>query len=105
MVILVDDGIATGASFHATIEAITELSPRRLVIAVPIAPRDVVDRMQPQVDELVVNTIPEPFIAVGHAYADFTQIDNAQVLASLRRAHHAMEKPAPTSLQSGGGQS
>ena len=85
-VILVDDGIATGATFFATIEAISELSPRRLVAAIPVAPQDNLSAVRSRVDELIVLTTPEPFIAVGHHYQSFNQVDDAQVLEYLDAA-------------------
>jgi len=88
-VILVDDGIATGATFFATIEAITELSPRRIVAAIPVAPRDTIVRVRRAVDELIVLATPEPFVAVGHYYENFTQVEDGQVLALLKAAQNA----------------
>jgi putative phosphoribosyl transferase len=88
-VILVDDGIATGATFNATIEAITELSPQRLVAAIPVAPEDNVGPLRSRVDELVVLATPEPFIAVGHHYQSFTQVNDAEVLEYLKAAEEA----------------
>ena len=85
-VILVDDGMATGATFLATVEAITEMSPRRVVAAIPVAPVDSASRVRGMVDELIVLSTPEPFMAVGHCYQNFTQVDDAQVLAYLRAA-------------------
>lgn len=85
-VILVDDGIATGATFFATIEAVMELSPRRVVAVIPVAPVDSVARVRRTVDELIVLATPEPFIAVGHYYQNFAQVDDAQVLAHLGAA-------------------
>ncbi len=85
-VILVDDGIATGATFFATIQALRDFSPQRLVAAVPVAPEDTVASMRRQVDELIVLAAPEPFVAVGHHYLNFPQVNDAQVLAFLNEA-------------------
>lgn len=85
-VILVDDGIATGATFFATIEAISELSPRRLVAAIPVAPQDNIAPVRSRVDELIVLATPEPFIAVGHHYQSFAQVDDNEVLEYLQAA-------------------
>jgi putative phosphoribosyl transferase len=85
-VILVDDGIATGATFFATIEAVMELSPRRIVAAIPVAPVDSAARVRNSVDELIVLATPEPFMAVGQCYQNFAQVDDAQVIAYLRAA-------------------
>ena len=91
-VILVDDGMATGATFFATIEAVMELSPRRVVAAIPVAPADTIARVRGTVDELVVLSTPEPFMAVGHYYQNFTQVDDAQVLAYLRAAQQRLRE-------------
>jgi putative phosphoribosyl transferase len=88
-VILVDDGIATGATFFATIEAVQELSPRRLIAAIPVAPLDNLALMRNRVDELIVIATPEPFVAVGHHYHNFSQVDDAQVLAYLKAARQS----------------
>ena len=85
-VILVDDGLATGATFFATLEAISELSPRRLVAALPVAPQDAVAPVRSRVDELIVLATPEPFLAVGHHYQSFAQVSDAQVLEYLKSA-------------------
>src|SRR5574341_510294 len=89
-VILVDDGIATGSTFFATIEAVTELSPRRLVAAIPVGPRETLIRVKSLVDELVVLEVPDPFSAVGNAYQDFTQVEDGQVVALLKKAQDAL---------------
>ena len=93
-VILVDDGIATGATFLATIEAVMELSPRRVVAAIPVAPVESVARVRNTVDELIVLATPEPFIAVGNYYQNFAQVDDAQVLAYLRAAQQRQRERA-----------
>jgi putative phosphoribosyl transferase len=85
-VILVDDGMATGATFFATIEAVSELSPRRLVAAIPVAPQDNLAPVRSRVDDLVVLATPEPFIAVGHHYQSFAQVEDAEVLEYLQAA-------------------
>jgi putative phosphoribosyl transferase len=85
-VILVDDGMATGATFFATIEALSKLSPRRLVAALPVAPQDNVSLLRDRVDDLVILATPEPFMAVGYHYHSFAQVDDAQVLAYLNAA-------------------
>ena len=94
-VILVDDGMATGATFFATIEAITELSPRRLIAAVPVAPPDNVGPARNRVDEFIVLATPEPFIAVGHHYRCFTQVNDEEVLQFLNAAKQARSAQVP----------
>lgn len=93
-VILVDDGIATGATFMATIEAVQELSPRRLIAAIPVAPLDSLVLVRNRVDELIVIATPEPFVAVGHHYHNFTQVDDTQVLAYLKGARQSQRAQA-----------
>lgn len=88
-VILVDDGIATGATFFASVEAIMELSPQRVVAAIPVAPYDSMIRLRGLVDELIVLATPEPFVAVGHHYRNFLQVGDAQVLTYLKSAKEA----------------
>ena len=94
-IILVDDGMATGATFFATIEAITELSPRRLVAAVPVAPEDNVDPVRRRVDEFIVLSTPDPFIAVGHHYQCFAQVNDTEVLEYLNAAQQARAVQMP----------
>lgn len=81
--IVVDDGIATGATARAALRALRSRSPRHLVLAVPVAPSETVAALAPEVDELVCLAQPEPFDAIGRFYDDFRQIDDDQVRAIL----------------------
>jgi putative phosphoribosyl transferase len=85
-VILVDDGIATGASLLADIRALRQLRPAKIVVAVPLAPALVCERLAHEVDEMVCVASPEPFGAVGQFYDDFSQVEDQEVIALL--AHH-----------------
>ena len=85
-VLLVDDGLATGATFEAAALALRELKPTRLVGAVPVSPPETAERVRALVDELVVLEVPEYFMAVGQVYADFRQVEDAQVLRLLKGA-------------------
>jgi len=89
IVILVDDGIATGASMLAAIGALRRRQPARVVVAVPVAASESLDDLRPQVDELVCGVVPEPFYAVGLAYRDFDQVSDDDVRALLERAFAA----------------
>ncbi len=89
-VLLVDDGIATGATFFASLDAIRDLKPRRLIAAVPVGPRETLQEVGRLVDELAVLQAPEPFFAVGSHYADFAQVDDADVLRYLNLAEEAL---------------
>jgi len=85
-VILVDDGIATGASVYAAIHALREMKPKKLVVAVPVAPISTRDWLRSSVDELVIAYAPEYFYAVGQFYDRFSQTTDEEVVTLLRRA-------------------
>ena len=85
-VILVDDGLATGASMRAAVEAVRGLGPERVVVAVPAAARQTSDELERTVDEVVCLLTPEPFFAVGMWYRDFSETTDDDVRAALARA-------------------
>ncbi len=89
-VLLVDDGIATGATFFASVDAVRDLKPRRLVGAIPVGPRETLEEVARKVDKLVVLEVPEPFFAVGSHYADFAQVEDADVIRYLDLAEQAL---------------
>ncbi len=82
-VILVDDGIATGYTMKAALAAIREQKPARIVVAVPVAPADVIPEMRRLADEVVVLQVPEPFWAVGAHYERFDQTSDEEVIELL----------------------
>ncbi len=84
--IVVDDGIATGATVKAALEVLKKQGAARVVLAVPVAPEDAVAEFEPLVDELVCLQTPEPYIAVGAHYARFPQTSDAEVVELLRAA-------------------
>jgi putative phosphoribosyl transferase len=84
--VVVDDGIATGATMRAALAALRKTGLRRLVLAVPVAPPDAVEALRTEVDELVCLETPEPFIAVGAHYTDFRPISDEEVIDLLNRA-------------------
>jgi putative phosphoribosyl transferase len=84
--IVVDDGIATGATTRAALRAVKRAEPKRLVLAVPVAPPETVESLRPECDELVCLATPAPFVAIGAFYADFRQVADDEVIAVLRRA-------------------
>jgi len=81
--IVVDDGIATGATVIAALRAVRALGPAQLVVAVPVAPPDGLARLAKEADEVVCLQVPGEFHAVGQFFADFTQVDDRTVLAVL----------------------
>ncbi len=84
--VLVDDGIATGATMRAALKAVRQMQPARLVLAVPVAPPDTVQALRDEVDDLVCLAQPVPFHAVGLHYADFDQVPDEDVVALMRAA-------------------
>jgi putative phosphoribosyl transferase len=85
-VLLVDDGIATGSSMRAAINALRQMKPARVVVAVPVAPQSTCSRLRREVDELVCLQMPKHFYAIGQFYEDFSQIADEEVTALLRLA-------------------
>ncbi|MEM1654762.1 MAG: phosphoribosyltransferase family protein [Nitrososphaerota archaeon] len=85
IVILVDDGVATGATIIATARFLRKLEPRRLVIAVPVAPPETLPKLSREVDDVRCLETPTPFFAIGQFYYDFSQLSDDQVLNYLMR--------------------
>jgi putative phosphoribosyl transferase len=84
--IVVDDGIATGSTARAACQVAREHGAARVVLAVPLAPQASLDALASVVDEVVCAEVPEPFLAIGQWYLDFTQTGDAEVVDLLRRA-------------------
>jgi putative phosphoribosyl transferase len=84
--ILVDDGLATGATARAAIQSVRALKADRIVLAIPVASRSAVSALRHEVDELVCLETPESFEAVSQWYASFPQNTDSEVIALLRRA-------------------
>jgi predicted phosphoribosyltransferase len=82
--IVVDDGIATGATMIAALRAARTLGPVRLVAAIPVSPPDGVARMAREADEVVCLVAPHAFYAVGQFFEDFAQVEDGEVIALLR---------------------
>lgn len=93
-VILVDDGIATGSSARAAIEALRQLSPAKIVLAVPVAPASTCARLRLLVDDLVVLDAPEHFYAIGQFYEDFSPVTDESVIDLLARSGTLASMPA-----------
>jgi putative phosphoribosyl transferase len=79
VVILVDDGLATGATMRAAIRALKDRGVENIVVAVPTAPRETCEALRREVDDVVCATMPEPFTAVGLWYRDFSPVSDEQV--------------------------
>ena len=78
-VILVDDGLATGASMFAAVQALRDMSPAEIVVAVPAAPESTCREFAGLVDDVVCASMPTPFLAVGESFWDFTQVSDDEV--------------------------
>jgi putative phosphoribosyl transferase len=90
-VLLVDDGLATGATMLAAVKALRQQQPSRIIVAVPIASRETCEQLQSEVDDIVCAMTAEPFYAVGLWYQDFSQTSDDEVRDLLRAA-----PPVPT---------
>jgi len=83
-VIVVDDGAATGVTLEAAVKWLRSKKAKRIVVAIPVAPREVVARVKPEVDELIVLTAPGDFGAVGQFYKEFGQVEDEEVVKLLQ---------------------
>ena len=94
-VIVVDDGIATGASVRAALTALRRKKPKLLVLAVPVAPVSTLEALYSEVDEIICLKTPEPFHAIGLHYRDFHQVPDAEVVRLLAEAAAALNGSQP----------
>lgn len=85
-VILTDDGIATGSTMLAALQVVNEQQPHEVIVAVPVAPPDRLEEIRSRCDDLVCLHSPEDFWAIGQFYADFTQVEDEEVVELLRTA-------------------
>lgn len=77
--IVIDDGIATGATIRASVRALRRQEPKGVVIATPVAPPDTVEELQREADKVICLETPEPFGAIGYFYQDFSQVSDDEV--------------------------
>jgi len=89
-VILVDDGLATGASMRAAVVGVRAQHPARIIIAVPVAAPETCDAFQFEVDEMVCGMTPEPFYGLSRWYEDFSQTTDEEVRMFLEEANHQL---------------
>jgi putative phosphoribosyl transferase len=99
--IVVDDGIATGATTRAALRAVRHAGPKRLILAAPVAPPDVAADLARECDELVCLAQPSFFGGISLFYDDFHQLDDAEVIALLDQARD-FAAPAPEAEPEGG---
>ena len=86
IVIVVDDGLATGSTMIAALHSLRAKSPKKLICAVPVAPPDTLLKVQPYADDVVCLSAPEMFYAVGQFYVSFPQVSDEEVIALLKVA-------------------
>lgn len=93
-VVLVDDGLATGATMRAAVQALRQQQPKRLVVAVPVAPPETVMQLEQEADEVICLLAPSAFFGVGYWYEDFSQTSDNEVRMLLRTARQQDEDSA-----------
>ena len=86
IVILIDDGLATGSTMRAAAQAVRERRPSRVVVAVPVGARETCAELAAHADEVICARMPEPFSAVGQWYLDFTQTEDEEVRDLLQKS-------------------
>ncbi len=90
--ILVDDGLATGATMEAAVRSVKRCGAKKVVVAVPVAPQETVGRFKQLVDEVVVLSTPKSFWAIGQFYSDFPQVSDEEVVSILNEAENTRLK-------------
>jgi putative phosphoribosyl transferase len=93
-VIIIDDGLATGSTMRAAVQAIKQQSPARVIVAVPVGAPDTCQDLGAIADEVVCARMPVPFSAVGQWYRDFSQTSDNEV-RTLLRDHERLARPRP----------
>jgi len=89
IVIVVDDGLATGATMISALHALRAKHPAKLIAAVPVSPPDTLRKVEKLADEIVCLEVPEYFMAVGQFYMEFPQVEDEEVVRLLRAAPRA----------------
>ncbi|MBL8693654.1 MAG: phosphoribosyltransferase [Planctomycetes bacterium] len=84
--IVVDDGIATGTTMRAALKGLRRLGPAKIVLAVPVAPRETIERLRAEADEIICLAQPDPFGAIGYFYRDFHPLRDSEVVRALAEA-------------------
>ncbi len=92
VIVLVDDGVATGATMKAAIEALKGEKIRKLVVALPVAPPETANELKKMVDEFVCLETPQYFMAVGNHYQDFEQVSDEEVVRLIEKSREVEEK-------------
>jgi putative phosphoribosyl transferase len=88
IVIIVDDGVATGNTILSSIKMLRRKDPEKIVVAVPVSSKQAAEKIKQQVDDFICLYMPEPFIGVGMHYTDFSQVSDEEVVQLLKDANH-----------------
>lgn len=83
IVILTDDGIATGATMESAVLEIREQNPKEIILAIPVAPPDAIEKFKDKVNKIICLSTPSPFFAVGNFYENFEQVSDEEVIELL----------------------
>lgn len=92
-VIVVDDGLATGATMRAGVQALRQNAPAMIIVAVPVGPPEAVRELATEADQVVCAAAPDSFRAVGQCYVEFAEVSDAQVRDVLHRNWHPVAPP------------
>jgi putative phosphoribosyl transferase len=92
IIILVDDGVATGATMKAAIETLKKEKIKKLVVALPVAPPETANELKKMVDEFICLETPPYFVAVGNYYQDFTQVSDEEVVRLIEKSQAGEEE-------------
>lgn len=84
IVILVDDGVATGSTMSVSIKSVRAQNAKKIIIAVPVAPQSFLEKIKSEVDQIICLEVPEYFVAIGQFYKSFDQVEDDQVIDLLR---------------------
>ena len=88
IIIIVDDGIATGATMEASLKYVQKQKPKKIILAVPVAPKNSIEYFQKMADEVICLYIPYDFMAIGQFYENFLQTSDNEVLSLMKKAAH-----------------
>lgn len=87
IVIIVDDGVATGNTLLATIAVVKEYHPQKIIVALPVCSKEALDKIAPKVDEIICERVPPIFYSVGQFYQRFEQVDDLEAIKLLHEAN------------------
>jgi putative phosphoribosyl transferase len=91
-IILVDDGLATGATMRAAAMALRQMKPLKIVVAVPVAPPETCEAFRSEVEDVICAITPDPFVTVGAWYEDFSQTSDEEVRQLLEQASRDQQR-------------